>query len=74
MPGDKPFACAHCSFRAVTKDQLKRHSEREHEKIAFQCKECDFLAPTRTRLWNHQLKHLGISGLSCPRCPAKFDG
>ncbi|XP_012940881.1 zinc finger protein ZFAT [Aplysia californica] len=72
--GDKPFACAHCSFRANTKDQLKRHSEKEHEKIAFQCKECDFLAPTRTRLWNHQLKHLGISGLSCPRCSCKFDG
>ncbi|KAH9515590.1 hypothetical protein Btru_011507 [Bulinus truncatus] len=72
--GDKPFACASCSFRGTTKDQLKKHSEKEHEKVAFQCKECDFLAPTRTRLWNHQLKHLGISGLSCPQCPQKFEG
>ncbi|GFO20664.1 Zinc finger protein zfat [Plakobranchus ocellatus] len=72
--GDKPFACSNCSFRGNTKEQLRKHSEREHEKVAFQCKECDFLAPTRTRLWNHQLKHLGINGLSCPECPSKFDG
>ncbi|GFR74629.1 zinc finger protein ZFAT [Elysia marginata] len=72
--GDKPFACTNCSFRGNTKEQLRKHCEREHEKVAFQCKECDFLAPTRTRLWNHQLKHLGINGLSCPKCPSKFDG
>ncbi|CAL1545757.1 unnamed protein product [Lymnaea stagnalis] len=71
--GDKPFSCDHCSFRATTKDQLKKHTEREHD-ITFQCRECDFLAPSRTRLWNHQLKHLGISGLACPSCPEKFDG
>ncbi|KAK3757650.1 hypothetical protein RRG08_000162 [Elysia crispata] len=72
--GDKPFACANCSFRGNTKEQLRKHCESEHEKVAFQCKECDFLAPTRSRLWNHQLKHLGINGLSCPECPSKFDG
>ncbi|KAI8759371.1 zinc finger protein ZFAT [Biomphalaria glabrata] len=72
--GHKPFACALCSFHATTKDQLKKHSEKEHEKVAFQCKECDFLALSRNRLWNHQLKHLGINGLSCPQCPEKFEG
>ena len=71
--GDRPFRCTDCAFRAITRENLHRHIEREHENVKFPCKECDFVATNRTKLWNHQLSHLGINGLQCPHCPDKFE-
>ncbi|XP_070205765.1 zinc finger protein ZFAT-like [Littorina saxatilis] len=71
--GDRPFRCNDCPFRAIARENLRRHVEREHQNVKFACKECEFVATSRTRLWNHQLSHLGISGLECPHCTEKFE-
>ena len=57
-----------CGYRAITKDNLKRHIMKDHDKIVFSCKECDFQCPSRTVLWNHQMKHTGLKGLECHVC------
>lgn len=71
--GDKPHVCPTCGFRAITKDNLKRHIDKEHEHITYPCRECSFVASTRTQLWNHTMKHKGLKGLECPLCRRQFD-
>ncbi|KAL5021554.1 hypothetical protein ScPMuIL_000709 [Solemya velum] len=71
--GDKPFLCNICGYRAITKDNLKRHKEKDHESQQFPCKECDFISTSRTQLWNHTLSHRGLLGLECSVCQEKFE-
>ena len=73
FPGDRPFHCDQCNYRSITKDQLKRHIEREHENIKYVCHQCEYVAPSRTNLWHHQQKHKKPQALACPICPEKFD-
>ncbi|CAH1779573.1 unnamed protein product [Owenia fusiformis] len=55
--GDKPYACDRCNYRSITRDNLRRHVEREHDNVILKCGECDFTANNRTALWNHQQFH-----------------
>jgi len=71
--GDKPFMCPKCGFRSITKDNLKRHIDKEHENITYPCRECAYVAYTRTQLWNHAMKHKGLKGLECPSCREQFE-
>ncbi|XP_041375842.1 zinc finger protein ZFAT-like [Gigantopelta aegis] len=73
--GDKPFVCDNdsCSFRAISKEILRQHVDREHGHVQFQCKECTFVTNSRSQLWSHHLKHLGITGLECEKCKQKFN-
>lgn len=73
LTGDRPFHCNQCSYRSITKDQLKRHIEREHENIKYVCHQCDYVAPSRTNLWHHQQKHKKPQAVGCPICSEKFD-
>ena len=71
--GDKPFACDQCGFKAVTRDNLKRHIERQHMQLTFPCPKCDFVAESRQQLWRHEQKHRQPSEVQCPKCDLKLD-
>ncbi|XP_069113038.1 zinc finger protein ZFAT-like [Argopecten irradians] len=76
--GDKPFPCNICGYRGLTKENLARHKEKEHEKLTFPCKECnnEYVANSRSQLWNHTMKHRGLHeamGIECPTCKSKFE-
>ncbi|XP_060077016.1 zinc finger protein ZFAT-like [Ylistrum balloti] len=76
--GDKPFPCNICGYRGLTKENLSRHKEKEHEKLTFPCKDCnnEFVANSRSQLWNHTMKHRGLHeamGIECPTCKSKFE-
>ncbi|KAH3768960.1 zinc finger protein ZFAT-like isoform X2 [Dreissena polymorpha] len=71
--GDKPFLCTKCNFRSISKDNLRRHMDKEHDNVSYPCRECAFVAYTRTQLWNHALKHKGLKGLECPSCREQFE-
>ena len=72
ISGDKPFSCDMCEYRANTKDNLKRHMEKEHEKVVFKCKDCEYVASSRTQLWNHALKHRKPPEMNCTACNLQF--
>ncbi|XP_013396741.1 zinc finger protein ZFAT [Lingula anatina] len=73
--GEKPFQCDHpeCEYKAGTKDNLRRHVEKEHENMTYQCPECDYEGVNRTQLWNHMQKHKSRP-LECPECQEVFNG
>ena len=71
--GDKPYACDQCNYRAITKENLKRHIEKEHAMMHYVCSQCSFEASNRTQLWVHQQKHKLESVTTCQICQAKFE-
>ncbi len=71
--GERPFQCNQCQFRAITKDNLKRHIEREHDNVKYVCQECGYVAPSRTTLWHHSQKHKTKYMIVCPLCNERFD-
>lgn len=62
------FHCAACSFRARTKQLLKRHEKIHTGEKAYKCEWCDFATRVGSHLLRHRRLHTGAKPFCCPHC------
>ena len=65
----KKFKCQYCSYSAIRKGDLTRHTRDEHEK-SYVCEYCDFATSQKSTLIQHTLSaHSdGAKKFPCDRC------
>ena len=73
--GEKPFKCPEkdCLYSAVSKDSLKKHSERAHGKMKrLTCSLCDQTFTYYSHKRAHMLKHYNLKPFQCTECNRSF--
>ncbi|XP_014681045.1 PREDICTED: zinc finger protein ZFAT-like isoform X3 [Priapulus caudatus] len=72
---EKVYECEHdgCAFQALSKDNMRRHVEKVHEKKQYVCELCAHVSNSRMKAWHHkQDAHAGIIDVTCPGCSVRF--
>ena len=75
--GEKPFKCNQCEFRSITKENLRRHIERDHHHVTYMCRDCGRSFKSLTNLLSHQQqKHKEqdlVQEVICAKCDLTFN-
>lgn len=72
---EKVYDCEYegCDFQALSKDNLRRHTEKVHELKKYKCDVCDHTSDSRMKAWHHkQDMHEGNIDVVCPGCNTRF--
>lgn len=72
---EKPFACEHCSYRAKTQYNMRRHMSTHSTEKNFVCEEedCTFTCTTLSILnWHYRKKHEALPVYCCHMCDSRF--
>ena len=67
------FVCCQCLRSYVTKDGLKQHVDRMHNKLyRYRCETCERCFMNRSHYHDHVATHSGVKQHTCSICEMKF--
>lgn len=69
---ERPFACAECSARFSTKNNLVVHQRTHSGEKPYACNECNASFSTRGNLKRHVKTHTGVKPWKCSHCEQCF--